>query len=80
MKKPVTEIMIGMSKKPPKSLNSLREEEDEGEGEEDHKLTCAEELIAAVKSGDAGGVVDAFGTLFGLFESEPHEEADVEYE
>jgi hypothetical protein len=47
----------------------------EAEGDEDEGLAmAAEEMLSAIKSGDAKGLQAALRNAFTMLESEPHEE------
>lgn len=64
--------IIGDPKAMAQAIVGSKPEEPEADG----KTAAAEELIGAVKAGDAAAVVVAFKAMFDLLEVEPHEEYD----
>lgn len=74
-KKPGIEIVLGMGK--PKGMPKEEGEEHEGGYGEEHRV-MAEEMLDAIKAGDADALAQAFKGLFHACESEPHEEYNEE--
>lgn len=54
-------------------VEKIKRSPDEG-ADYDYLEACAEDLISAVKSGNAKLVADAIRTAFQVLDSEPHEE------
>lgn len=74
MKKPSLAIVIGMGKKP--KMGESDADESEGMEYSEEQTMMAEELIDAVKSGDAKALLEAFHGLFEACEMMSHEEMD----
>jgi hypothetical protein len=78
MKKPDFGIIIGSG---PSSDDSKDEGSKDGECSTPSGVVAAmEELISAVKDGDAEGAASAFHAAFLACEKEPHDEADADTE
>ena len=51
--------------------------EEQAESHPDESLhACAEDLLGAIKAGDAAGVADALKAFFHICDSMPHEEGE----
>ena len=66
--------MFGDTKEIAKAIVGKKDADKGMAGDDSGKEDAAEELMAAIQSADAAGVVTAFKALFDLLESEPHEE------
>lgn len=66
-------IAIILGKMKPKHDSHMAEEEAE-EHPDEALHACAEDLLGAIKAGDASGVTDALKAFFHIADAAPHEE------
>ena len=67
--------MFGDTKKLAEEIVGSSEEQAPADGDDSGMEAAAEQLLGAVKSADAAGVVTAFKAMLEIMESKPHEEA-----